>query len=74
MLSAAEPARGGKPNVLFIAIDDLNDYISPLDRHPGIKTPNFERLAKRAVTFANAHCAAPACHPSRVAVMTGLPR
>jgi arylsulfatase A-like enzyme len=61
-----------KPNILFIAIDDLNDYISPLDNHPGIKTPNFERLAKRSVTFTNAHCAAPACHPSRVAVMTGV--
>ncbi|BCX50243.1 iduronate-2-sulfatase [Haloferula helveola] len=61
-----------KPNVLVIAIDDLNDYISPLDNHPGIKTPNFERLAERSVTFSNAHCAAPACHPSRVAVMTGV--
>jgi arylsulfatase A-like enzyme len=61
-----------KPNVLFIAVDDLNDYISPLARHPGVKTPNFDRLAKRSVTFANAHCAAPACHPSRVAVMTGV--
>ncbi|MEM9017794.1 MAG: sulfatase-like hydrolase/transferase, partial [Verrucomicrobiota bacterium] len=61
-----------RPNVLFIAIDDLNDYISPLDNHPGIHTPNFERLAERSVTFANAHCAAPACHPSRVAVMTGV--
>ena len=60
------------PNVLFISIDDLNDYISPLDNHPGIKTPNFDRLSKRSVTFANAHCAAPACHPSRVAVMTGV--
>jgi arylsulfatase A-like enzyme len=66
--SAAET----KPNVLFIAIDDLNDYIAPLDNHPGVKTPNFERLARRSVTFANAHCAAPACHPSRVAVMTGV--
>ena len=63
---------GKKPNILFISIDDLNDYISPLDNHPGIKTPNFDRLAKRSVTFANAHCAAPACHPSRVAVMTGV--
>ena len=63
---------GQKPNVLFISIDDLNDYISPLDNHPGIKTPHFDRLAKRSVTFANAHCAAPACHPSRVAVMTGV--
>lgn len=61
-----------KPNVLFIAIDDLNDYISPLDNHPGIKTPNFERLAKRSVTFSNAHCAAPACHPSRVSIMNGV--
>ncbi len=62
----------GKPHVLFIAIDDLNDYISPLDNHPGIQTPNFERLAKRSVTFANAHCAAPVCHASRVAIMTGV--
>lgn len=61
-----------KPNILFVAIDDLNDYISPLDSHPGIVTPNFEKLARRSVTFANAHCAAPACHPSRVAVMTGV--
>ena len=35
------------PHVLFISIDDMNDYISPLDNHPGIKTPNFDRLAKR---------------------------
>lgn len=61
-----------KPNVLFIAIDDLNDYISPLDDHPGVRTPNFDRLASRSVSFANAHCAAPACHASRVAVMTGV--
>lgn len=66
---AAAPER---PNVLFVAIDDLNDYISPLDNQPGVRTPNFQRLAQRSVTFANAHCAAPACHPSRVAVMTGV--
>lgn len=71
-VSSAADTRAGRPNVLFIAVDDLNDYISPLDRHPGVKTPNFDRLARRSVTFANAHCAAPACHPSRVAVMTGV--
>lgn len=73
--SAAVPAGAApvrRPDVLFIAVDDLNDYISPLDNHPGVKTPHLERLARRAVTFANAHCAAPACHPSRVAVMTGV--
>jgi arylsulfatase A-like enzyme len=68
-LAALEKTR---PSVLFIAIDDLNDYISPLDNHPGIQTPHFDRLARRSVTFTNAHCAAPACHPSRVAVMTGV--
>ena len=61
-----------KPNVLFIAIDDLNDWISPLDHHPSILTPNLERLAERSMTFTRANCAAPACHPSRVAVMTGV--
>ncbi len=70
--SGADNRPAAKPNVLFIAVDDLNDYISPLANHPGVKTPNFERLAKRSVNFANAHCAAPACHPSRVAVMTGV--
>jgi arylsulfatase A-like enzyme len=68
----AAPPEPTRPNVLFIAIDDLNDYISPLANHPGVRTPNFDRLAKLSVTFANAHCAAPACHPSRVAVMTGV--
>ena len=70
--SLADEATPPKPNVLFISIDDLNDYISPLDNHPGIKTPHFERLAERSVNFTNAHCASPACHPSRVAVMTGV--
>lgn len=72
MFAAVAPAPKARPNVLFIAVDDLNDYISPLANHLGVKTPNFDRLAKRSVTFANAHCAAPACHPSRVAVMTGV--
>ena len=71
-LGSLELSAADRPHVLFIAIDDLNDYISPLANHPGVKTPNFERLAKRSVNFANAHCAAPACHPSRVAVMTGV--
>ncbi len=61
-----------RPNVLMIAIDDLADYISVLQNHPGIKTPNFDRLAKRSVNFTRAYCAAPLCNPSRVAVSSGL--
>ena len=60
-----------RPNVLFIAIDDLNDWVGFLDGHPQVKTPNMNRLAKRGVVFANAHCAAPLCCPSRAAVFSG---
>jgi arylsulfatase A-like enzyme len=61
-----------KPNVLFISVDDLNDWIGCLGGHPQAKTPNIDRLAESGVLFSNAHCAAPACNPSRTAIMTGL--
>ena len=61
-----------RPNVLFIAIDDLNGWIGAFGEHPQAKTPHIDRLAARGVLFSNAHCAAPACNPSRKAVMTGL--
>ena len=66
------PAKPQKPNVLFIAIDDMNDWIGPLGGHPQAITPHLDRLAKMGVTFRNAHTASPACHSSRVAVMTGV--
>ena len=61
------------PNVLFIAVDDLNDWTGVLGGHPQSMTPNIDRLAARGVLFTNAHCAAPACNPSRAALMTGIP-
>ncbi len=61
-----------KPNVLFIAIDDLNDWVGCLGGHPDVKTPNLDRLAQRGVLFTNAHCSAPACNPSRASLMTGI--
>ena len=61
-----------KPNVLFIAIDDLNDWVEPLGGHPQVQTPHMVRLAHRGVTFTNAHCQAPLCNPSRTSIMTGL--
>ncbi len=65
-------AQGKKPNVLFIAIDDLNDWVGCLGGHPDVKTPHLDRLAKRGVLFTRAYCAAPACNPSRAALMTGI--
>ncbi len=61
-----------QPNVLFISIDDLNDWIEPLGGHPQAKTPHLKRLAKHAVNFTNCFCASPACNPSRTALLTGL--
>ena len=60
-----------KPNVLFITIDDLNDWLGCFGGHPQAITPNIDRLAKRGVLFSNAHCAAPLCGPSRNAIFTG---
>jgi arylsulfatase A-like enzyme len=71
-IASAGGAELEKPNVLFIAIDDLNDWIGKLDGHPQTLTPHIDRLADRGVLFANAHCAAPACNPSRAALMTGI--
>ena len=65
-------AAQSRPNVLFLSVDDMNDWVGCLRGYPGVSTPNIDRLAKRGVLFANAHCAAPLCSPSRTALFTGL--
>ena len=69
--AAAEATDTPRPNVLFIAVDDLNDWIGCLGAHPQTVTPNFDRLAASGLLFTNAHCPAPACNPSRSAIFTG---
>ncbi len=64
--------RRPSPNVLFIAVDDLNDWVGCLGGHPDVRTPNLDRLAARGVLFTNAHCAAPLCNASRAALLTGV--
>jgi len=61
-----------KPDVLFIVVDDMNDWISLLDEEAPIQTPHLERLAKRGTLFTRAYCMSPACNPSRAATLTGL--
>ena len=60
-----------KPNVLLIAIDDLNDWVGCLKGHPQAQTPAIDALAQRGVLFANAHCQSPVCNPSRASMLTG---
>ncbi|MCP5110752.1 MAG: sulfatase [bacterium] len=71
LLGAAQDAQQ-KPNVLLIAIDDLNDWVGCLGGHPNARTPSIDRLAGQGVLFTNAHCQAPICNPSRTSVMLGL--
>lgn len=61
-----------RPNVLFIAIDDQNDWVGHLGGHPLAKTPHLDALAARGTTFLNAHCQAPLCNPSRTSLMLSL--
>ncbi len=72
MSTLAQERHKERQNVLFIAIDDLNDWIGCLGGHPDVKTPNMDRLASRGVLFTHAYCAAPACNPSRASLMTGI--
>jgi choline-sulfatase len=63
-----------KPNILFIAVDDMNDWAGFLGGHSGMKihTPNIDRLAASSMIFTNAHTPAPACAPARAAILTGV--
>ncbi len=70
--AADERCNASRPNVLLIAIDDLNNWVGCLGGHPDARSPNIDRLATRGTLFTNAHCQAPICNPSRTSIMYGL--
>lgn len=70
--TGAASASAHSPNVLFIAVDDLNDWIGPLGGNPQAITPNFDRLARSGVFFTNAHCTQAVCTASRNSMLSGL--
>ncbi len=70
----AQALRGGadRPNVLFIAVDDLNDWVGCLGGNPQAITPNLDRFAeKHGVVMNKAYCPSTVCCPSRSAILTG---
>ena len=71
-LSFLQVAKAERPSVLFLNIDDWNDWNSVLEGHPQAITPNLERFAARSVTFTRAICSSPVCFPSRTAIFSGL--
>lgn len=68
---AAESIQVVKPNVLFIAVDDLRPSMGCYGDEHAI-TPNMDRLASRGVQFNRAYCQVAVCNPSRASLMTGL--
>ncbi|MEM9292867.1 MAG: sulfatase [Acidobacteriota bacterium] len=71
-LGACQPAsEEPRPNVLFVVIDDLNDWIEPLGGHPDAHTPHLSSLAQRSVNFQRAYANSSACNPSRTSLLTG---
>ncbi|MHC4192344.1 MAG: sulfatase-like hydrolase/transferase, partial [Planctomycetota bacterium] len=75
-LSQALPAilwseKAKKPNVLFIAIDDLRGTVGCLGDKIAV-TPNMDKLAMQGTVFLSAYCQQAVCNPSRASVITGL--
>ena len=72
LLTAPLLSQNNKPNILFIAIDDMNDWAGYLGGHPNAQTPNIDRLAGKGTAFTRAYTAAPGCSPSRNALLYGI--
>lgn len=66
------PGQAQKPNVLFISIDDLNDWVGGLNGNPQAITPNMDKLFEQGVLFSNAHCSQAVCTASRNSLLSGL--
>jgi len=65
-------AQKQQPNIIMIAVDDLNDWIGVYGGNPQVITPNIDKFAKKAMVFRNTSCAGPVCGPSRSALLSGF--
>ena len=67
-----EPKLIEHPNVLFVSLDDMNDWVGPLAGNDQSITPSLDRFAQTAVNFTRNYAPSPGCNPSRSATLTGL--
>lgn len=71
LLLAGPAAAAPRPNLLFIAVDDLRPELGCYGREH-IKSPHIDRLAARGMVFNRAYCQQAVCSPTRSSLMTGL--
>lgn len=70
MNSCNQPEAKQKPNVLFIAVDDLRPELNCYGKHQ-IHSPNIDRIANEGFQFNRAYCNIPVCGASRASILTG---
>ena len=71
-LVARTTAANEQPDVVFIIVDDLNDWLGCLGGHPEAKSPNIDALAASGMLFTQAYCNSPQCRPSRTSLNYGV--
>ena len=59
-------------NIILLCIDDLRDWVGYMDSHPGVHTPNIDRLRARSLSFDHAYCSVPVCLASRGSTLWGI--
>lgn len=67
---AATAAEAGRPNILFIMVDEMKWNVMSCEGHPLVKTPHLDRLAREGTRFATTYTVAPICTPSRYSFFT----
>lgn len=70
--SFVQAAEKPRPDIVFIIVDDLNDWVGCLGGHPDAKSPNIDALAASGMLFNQAYCNSPQCRPSRTSLLTGV--
>lgn len=61
-----------RPDIVFIIVDDLNDWVGCLGGHPDAKSPHIDKLAASGMLFSQAYCNSPQCRPSRTSLNHGV--